>query len=156
MLPSAGPFQPCKYREGGGGAVGSPFSTSVSSSPLLTPSSASVPVLSAVASNSPREVAEYAGPALVPSAAVPVRERDLLQVPHFFVGTLQPLQRDCKRRPRCVGCFLANVQFSLFGLPQGESPGPHMKDQESNPQPHTPRPAALPVKVEQWLPLQPL
>jgi len=25
-----------------------------------------------------------------------------------------------------------------------------MKDQESNPRPHTPRPAALPVKVEQW------
>jgi len=26
-----------------------------------------------------------------------------------------------------------------------------MKDQESNPRPHTPRPAALPVKVEQWV-----
>jgi len=26
---------------------------------------------------------------------------------------------------------------------------PHVKDQESNPRPHTPRPAALPVKVEQ-------
>jgi len=28
---------------------------------------------------------------------------------------------------------------------------PHVKDQESNPRPHTPRPAALPVKVEQNL-----
>jgi len=26
-----------------------------------------------------------------------------------------------------------------------------MKGQESNPRPHTPRPAALPVKVEQWV-----
>jgi len=25
-----------------------------------------------------------------------------------------------------------------------------MKDQESNPRPHTPRPAALPGKVQQW------
>jgi len=28
-----------------------------------------------------------------------------------------------------------------------------MKDQESNPRPHTPRPAALPMKVEQWFSL---
>jgi len=27
-----------------------------------------------------------------------------------------------------------------------------VKDQELNPRPHTPRPAALPVKVEQWGP----
>jgi len=26
-----------------------------------------------------------------------------------------------------------------------------MKDQESHPRPHTPRPAALPIKVEQWV-----
>jgi len=26
-----------------------------------------------------------------------------------------------------------------------------MKDQESNPRPHTPRPAALPIKVQQWV-----
>jgi len=26
-----------------------------------------------------------------------------------------------------------------------------VRDQESNPRPHTPRPAALPVKVEQWV-----
>jgi len=26
-----------------------------------------------------------------------------------------------------------------------------VKDQELNPRPHTPRPAALPVKVEQWV-----
>jgi len=26
-----------------------------------------------------------------------------------------------------------------------------VKDQESNPRPHTPRPAALPVKVQQWV-----
>jgi len=31
--------------------------------------------------------------------------------------------------------------MSLFGLPQEKSPGPHVKDQESNPRPHTPRPA---------------
>jgi len=40
--------------------------------------------------------------------------------------------------PVCL-MFPASVQFSLFGLPQGKSSGPHMKDQESNPQPHTPR-----------------
>jgi len=57
-------------------------------------------------------------------------ERDLLQVPHFFVGTLQPLKADWKGRPQCVCCFAASVQISLFGLPQGKSPGPHMKDQE--------------------------
>jgi len=51
------------------------------------------------------------------------RERDLLQVPHFFVGTLQPLQADWKGRPQCVCCLSANVQISLFGLPQGKSPG---------------------------------
>jgi len=78
------------------------------------------------------------------------RERYLLQVPRFFVGTLQPLEVDWKRRPQRACCFSASVQFSLFGLPQGKSPGPHMRDQESNPRPHTPRPAALPVKVEQW------
>jgi len=50
---------------------------------------------------------------------------------------------------RGVCSFSASVQSSLFGLPQGTSPGPHVKDQESNPRPHTPRPAALPVKVEQ-------
>jgi len=59
------------------------------------------------------------------------RERDLLQVPLFFVGTLQPLQADWKGRPQCVGCFLTSVQVSLDGLPQGKSPGPHMKGQES-------------------------
>jgi len=48
-----------------------------------------------------------------------------------------------------VCCFSANVQIPLFGLPQGKSLGPHEKDQELNPRPHTPRPAALPVKVEQ-------
>jgi len=47
-----------------------------------------------------------------------VRERDLLQVPHFLVGTLQPLQADWKGRPQCVCCFSASVQISLFGLPQ--------------------------------------
>jgi len=41
-------------------------------------------------------------------------------------------------------------KFLCLGLPQGKSPGPHVKDQELNPRPHTPRPAALPVKVEQW------
>jgi len=65
------------------------------------------------------------------------RERDLLQVPHFFVGTLQPLQADWKGRPQCVCCFSANVQIPLFGLPQGKSLGPHVKDQELNPRPHT-------------------
>jgi len=52
--------------------------------------------------------------------------------------------------PSVSCCFSANVQVSLFGLPQGKSPGPHVKDQELNPRPHTPRPAALPVKVEMW------
>jgi len=39
----------------------------------------------------------------------------------------------------------------LLGIPQRISPGPHVKDQELNPRPHTPRLAALPVKVEQWV-----
>jgi len=43
--------------------------------------------------------------------------------------------------PQCVSCFSANVQIPLFGLPQGKSLGPHVKDQELNPRPHTPRPA---------------
>jgi len=41
-------------------------------------------------------------------------ERDLLQVPHFLVGTLQPLQADWKGRPQCVCCFSASVQISLL------------------------------------------
>jgi len=67
------------------------------------------------------------------------------------VETLQPLYADWKGRPQCVCCFSANVQIPLFGLPQGKSLGPHVKDQELNPRPHAPRPAALPVKVEQWV-----
>jgi len=50
------------------------------------------------------------------------RERDLLQVPHFFVGTLQPLEADWKGRPQCVFRLSASVQLSLSGLPQGEPP----------------------------------
>jgi len=70
--------------------------------------------------------------------STPVEEREIyLQVPHFLVETLPPLQAVWKGRPQCVCCFSASVQVSLFGLPQGKSPGPHMKDQESNPRPHT-------------------
>jgi len=54
-------------------------------------------------------------------------------------------------RFRLIGRGVPSVQISLFGLPQGKSPGPHMKNQESNPRPHTPCPAALPVEVEQWV-----
>jgi len=80
-------------------------------------------------------------------------ERDLLPSPTFLCGNTPATLgwSDRKGRPQRVCCFSANVQIPLFGLPQGKSPGPQMKDQESNPRPLTPRPAALPVKVEQWV-----
>jgi len=47
------------------------------------------------------------------------RERFTSKYPHFFVGTLQPLQTDWKGRPQCVCCFSASV---LVALPQGKTP----------------------------------
>jgi len=52
------------------------------------------------------------------------RERDLpSNYPFLFVETLQPLEADWKGRPQRVFCFSASLQFSLFGLPQGKTPG---------------------------------
>jgi len=77
------------------------------------------------------------------------REREIYFKSHISWWEHSSRFRLIGRGMPSVSCFSAGVQISLFGLPQGKSPGPHMKDQESTPRPHTPRPAALPMKVEQ-------
>jgi len=49
---------------------------------------------------------------------------------------------------------VSQLMYKLLclGLPQGKSPGPHVKDQELKPPTsHTASGCTLPVKVEQWI-----
>jgi len=80
-----------------------------------------------------------------------LREREIYFKSHGSLWEHSSHFRLIGRGVPSVSFFSANVQIPLFGLPQGKYPGPHVKDQELNPRPHTPRPAALPVKVEQWV-----
>jgi len=72
-----------------------------------------------------------------------VREREIYFKSHISLWEHSSHFRLIGRGVPSVSCFSANVQIPLFGLPQGKSLGPQVKDQELNPRPHTPRPAAL-------------
>jgi len=52
-----------------------------------------------------------------PDGQMGERERVLLQVSHFFVGTLQPLKADWKGRPQCVCCSQLMYKFLCLASP---------------------------------------
>jgi len=75
------------------------------------------------------------------------RERDLLQRSHITLWEHSSHDRLIVRGVPGVSFVFRQCRTSLFGLPQGKIPSSHMKDQVSNPGPHTPRPVAQPVIV---------